>query len=188
MNYSTLCFLLASNILIASVSAAIQDFWCGDTGYLNTVEQQQIYPCRGQVKAKEACDNFNTYGGIQCLSYAVDRANDVCYLYSGTAYNTMDQIKNLDDGWTQQYYDITCRIPTMCNIRNALNQVELQEVYPCDGQAAAQTACAAADSCSFYGVGNNVCFLYSRNAFDTMTDTNNLYPGWSLQYVDLALL
>jgi hypothetical protein len=120
------------------------------------------------------------------LSYAVDRSSDVCYLYSGTAYNTMNQIDNLNDGWTQQYYDNTCRIPTMCNIQNALNEVELQEVYPCDGQAAAQAACAAADSCSSYGVRNNVCFLYSGNAFDTMTDTNNLYPGWSLQYFDLT--
>jgi hypothetical protein len=102
--------LLASNILIASVLATIQDLWCGGTGYLNTFEQQQIYPCSGQVEAKEACDKFNTYGAIQCLSYAVDRSNDVCYLYSGTAYNTMNQIENLDDGWTQQYYDITCRM------------------------------------------------------------------------------
>jgi hypothetical protein len=74
----------------------------------------------------------------------------------------------------------------MCNIQNPLNEVELQEFYPCDGQAAAQAACEAADGCSSYGVMNNVCFLYLGNAFDTMTDTNNLYPGWSLQYVDLA--
>jgi hypothetical protein len=86
----------------------------------------------------------------------------------------MNQIENLDDGWTQQYYDITRRTPTMCSIQNPLNEVELQEFYPCDGQAAAQAACEAADGCSSYGVGNNVCFLYLGNAFDTMTDTNNL--------------
>jgi hypothetical protein len=112
MIYSTLHFLLSLNILVASVSAVVQQFWCGDTGYLNTFEQQQIYPCSRQVEAKEACDKFNTYGGIQCLSYAVDRS-DVCYLDSGTAYNTLNEIENLDDGWAQQYYDITCRILTM---------------------------------------------------------------------------
>jgi hypothetical protein len=74
----------------------------------------------------------------------------------------------------------------MCNIQNALNQVELEEVHPCGGQAATQVACEAADSCSSYVVGNNVFFLYSGNVFDTMTDTNNLYPGWILQYFDLA--